>query len=116
MCHMENCVYVNNSSVRLAAPSKTGANHSHAGDLIWLISNVIEPMNDSTVIVIVVSLEGEEAVDVSNVHTMHAFKFWVSNDKHAVITGTLLPPSWHGMDVFMPHATSATEITWGIEH
>ena len=91
MCCTENCIYVNNSSVRLAAPSKTGANHPHAGDLIWLISNVIEPMNDSTAIVIVVSLEGEKAADASNVHTMHAFEFWVSNDKDAVITGTLLP-------------------------
>ena len=72
-------------------------------------------MNDSTAIVIVVSLEGEEAVDAGNVHTVHAFEFWVSNDKHAVIMGTLLPPSWRGTDVFTPHATSATEITWGVE-
>ena len=47
MCCTENCIYVNNSSVGPAAPSKTGANHPHASGLIWPISNAIEPMNIS---------------------------------------------------------------------
>ena len=115
MCRTENCIYVNNSSIGLAAPSKTGVNHPHASGLIWCISNVIEPMYNSTAIVVVVSLEREEAADTSNVHTAHALEFWVSNDEHAVITRALLPPSWRGTNVFTPHATSATEITWGVE-
>ena len=112
----KNCIYVNNSGVGPAAPSRTGANHPHASGLIWPISNVIKPMNDSAVIVVVMSLGREETVDMRNIHTMHAFEFWVSNNKHTVIMRALLPPSWHGMDVFTPHATSATKITWGVNH
>ena len=115
MRRTENRIYVNNSSVGPAAPSKTGANHPHASGRIWPISNVIEPMNESAAIVVVMSPEREETADTSNIHTAHAFEFWVSNNEHTVITRALLPPSWRGTDVFTPHATSAAKITWGVK-
>ena len=115
MCCMENSIYVNDSDVGLFAASKTGVDHPHTSSLIWCIPNVIKPMDNSTAVVVSLSLEREEAEDMSNIHTMHSFKLRVGNDEYTIILRALLSPSWCGMNIFALHAASATKITGSIE-
>ena len=73
------------------------------------------PMNQCTRIFSVLMPKWKEKKDTRYYKPTNTFNFGIWVDQNSVIACLAFPPWWWGSDMFMPHASNATDITWGVK-
>ena len=87
--------------------------HSSVG--IRLITNMSEPTNKGTVIVLAMILECKEDADLSNINAQHPPLVWVCLNEDGVVSESTFLPWWCSMNTFASHTFSAAHVTRCIE-
>jgi hypothetical protein len=59
--------------------------------------------------------EGKKTPNMDNIEGTHALEAWVGIEKDTIILGWALSPSTCSLYLFTVHATSPTQITWGVK-
>ena len=73
---------------------------------IRLITNMSEPTNKGTVIVLAMILECKEDADLSNTNAQHAPLVWVCLNEDGVVSESTFLPWWCSMNMFASHTLS----------
>ena len=107
VCTAHYCIEVDNSKAVWF-----GIDDPHTHVLIWFISHMVIPTNESAWILYIVKCEWEEELSVSNLQPSHPLKCLITADQYSIIVRGPSLPWWHCMNMFMTHATNSAQITW----
>jgi hypothetical protein len=111
VCTSSNAVQMDDSQTPAAIGLMFWFYHPQPCIFIWFSSNCRVPMNESAWVVDISKRKRKQKKNTTDYHASHPRELWINVDKYSIVTRCRSSPYWGGMNTFLIHSTSTTEVT-----